>query len=66
MPQETAEGTYSAYDTIEKILYEAQKTNKNIFGELALQDFGDDEPDAPAEPASSEPPTEAPEDTPNV
>ncbi|MBQ2569375.1 MAG: hypothetical protein II573_03145, partial [Ruminococcus sp.] len=36
--------SYSAYDTIEKILFEAQKTNKNIFG--VLQDFGDDEPDA--------------------
>ena len=36
---------YSAYDTIEKILFEAQKTNKNIFGVLALQDFGDDEPE---------------------
>ena len=26
---------YSAYDRIEQILYEAHKTNKNIFGELA-------------------------------
>ena len=27
--------TYSAYDKIESILFEAHKTNKNIFGELA-------------------------------
>lgn len=65
--QEPEEQPYSAYDTIEKILYEAQKTNKNIFGELASQDFGDDEPDTPAavtltEPAASEPPAAAVEE----
>ena len=56
-PQEPEERPYSAYDTIEKILFEAQKTNKNIFGELALQDFGDDEPE-PITPVAL---TEAPE-----
>lgn len=36
MPAPGEEG-YSAYDQIERILFEAQKTNKNIFGELAGQ-----------------------------
>ena len=30
-------GEYSAYDKIENILYEAHKTNKNIFGEVVSQ-----------------------------
>ena len=30
-------GEYSAYDKIESILYEAHKTNKNIFGEVVSQ-----------------------------
>ena len=34
-PQETEPVQYSAYDKIASILFEAHKTNKNIFGELA-------------------------------
>ena len=33
--EEPSETEYSAYDKIESILFEAHKTNKNIFGELA-------------------------------
>lgn len=33
--------SYSAYDKIERILFEAQKTNKNLFGELANQTKGE-------------------------
>ena len=35
LPEE--EKPYSAYDKIERILFEAQKTNKNIFGEVVSQ-----------------------------
>lgn len=34
-PEEAEDKPYSAYDKIESILFEAHKTNKNIFGELA-------------------------------
>ena len=34
-------GEYSAYDKIENILYEAHKTNKNIFGEVVSQSQGE-------------------------
>ena len=37
-------GEYSAYDKIKSILYEAHKTNKNIFGEVASYSAPDDEP----------------------
>lgn len=36
-------GEYSAYDKIKSILYEAHKTNKNIFGEVASYSAPDDE-----------------------
>ena len=35
-------GEYSAYDKIENILYEAHKTNKNIFGEVASYSVPED------------------------
>lgn len=58
-PQPEEEKPYSAYDKIEQILYEAQKTNKNLLGELA--DFTDDTPDeVPEEEASEEPAPEQP------
>ena len=36
-------GEYSAYDKIKSILYEAHKTNKNIFGEVASYSIPDEE-----------------------
>ena len=40
--QEPEPYTYSAYDRIANILFEAHKTNKNIFGELASYPLEDD------------------------
>ena len=49
-------GEYSAYDRIEDILFEAHKTNKNIFGELANNpiDDGDEAPAAEDEKEAEE------------
>lgn len=52
------EKPYSAYDKIERILYEAHKTNKNLFGELA--DYTEDEP----QPAAEDEPVTEPEPEP--
>lgn len=54
-----AEKPYSAYDRIESILFEAQKTNKNIFGEVVSH--AEPEPEIP-----EEVPEEIPEETPKV
>ena len=49
---------YSAYDKIENILFEAHKTNKNIFGELASQSINEKAPYiAEAAEAAEEPET---------
>ena len=40
--KEESKGEYSAYDKIKSILYEAHKTNKNIFGEVASYSSLDD------------------------
>ena len=62
-PQPEEEKPYSAYDKIERILYEAHKTNKNLFGELA--DYSEDEPDEKEpETTESEPEEEPVTDTP--
>ena len=39
----SSNGEYSAYDKIQSILYEAHKTNKNIFGEVASYSTAGDE-----------------------
>ena len=44
---------YSAYEKIENILFEAHKTNKNIFGELAVHS-ANEEPDESEEPEIAE------------
>ena len=53
------ERPYSAYDKIKSILIEAQKTNKNIFGEIVSYAGPKDEPDA-EEPSADESNTEEP------
>lgn len=53
--EEEEPAAYSAYDKIEQILFEAQKTNKNIFGELASH-AEPEEPKEPEEPETSEEP----------
>lgn len=61
-PAEDDTKPYSAYDKIENILFEAHKTNKNIFGELAQHsEPSDDKPEAPANELPGEPETKAPE-----
>ncbi len=52
IPEPPQEG-YSAYDQIERILFEAQKTNKNIFGELAGQG-GQEQRQEPEKPLKKE------------
>ncbi len=49
---------YSAYDRIESILFEAHKTNKSIFGELANEPMKDDEPEQADSPVTKEYPAE--------
>ncbi len=41
-PEFTDDRPYSAYDKIEKILYEAQKSNKDLFGEIINLTSSDD------------------------
>ena len=69
-PPESAEpepGEYSAYDRIESILFEAHKTNKNIFGELASHSMEDEKPEEPERPEEPEEPKEPeePDDEPD-
>lgn len=54
--EEEEPAAYSAYDKIAQILFEAQKTNKNIFGELASHaEPGEQAPEeTPGEPAAAE------------
>ncbi len=66
VPEQTEPETYSAYDRIEHILFEAHKTNKNIFGELASLSTDQSAPEEkPAEEKSADMPApevpEAPE-----
>ena len=49
---------YSAYDKIENILFEAHKTNKNIFGELASQSQKQEAPESPDDEEAAEVPEE--------
>ncbi len=44
--QNDKENTYSAYDKIENILFEAHKTNKDLFGEIITQTAGYSEKNA--------------------
>lgn len=43
------EQSYSAYDKIERILTEAHKTNKDIFGEIIIQTSGDEDTESDEE-----------------
>lgn len=54
--EESKEGEqeYSAYDKIEKILFEAHKTNKDLFGEILNQTSYETDESAPAKPAVSQ------------
>ena len=53
-------GAYSAYDRIESILFEAHKTNKNIFGEVVAQ-AAETETEPEAEPEPEPEPEASPE-----
>lgn len=58
------EAAYSAYDTIEKILFEAHKTNKNIFGEVAVYSdaVGEEEEQKPVDMQEAGEATETPDE----
>lgn len=65
-----SKSSYSAYDKIESILFEAHKTNKNIFGEIAnhtdqTEAFPKEEPEPNSEPGEEQPgqPEQQPEPT---
>lgn len=47
--EEHPEQSYSAYDKIERILTEAHKTNKDIFGEIMIQTSGDEDTESDEE-----------------
>lgn len=47
--EEHPEQSYSAYDKIERILTEAHKTNKDIFGEIIIQTSGDEDTESDEE-----------------
>lgn len=52
--KEQPEPTYSAYDKIERILTEAHKTNKDIFGEIMLHTSDDEDTESNEEVLSDE------------
>lgn len=58
--EQPVEHSYSAYERIEQILYEAHKTNKNIFGEIVSHPFEEQSESGMDEESAAEEAAEAP------